>query len=79
MWKNDQRQRKWYKQIGIYINLKGGDTVAINTSLVTHDPMVIDRLLAEIGDLYYRAIMSGHFDVDKYKKDHEADVAKNET
>ncbi len=53
--------------------------MAINTSLVTHDPRVIDRLLAEIGDLYYRAIMSGHFDVDKYKKDHEADVAKNET
>ena len=53
--------------------------MAINTSLVTHDPRVIDRLLAEIGDLYYRAIMSGHFDVDKYIKDHEADVAKNET
>ena len=43
--------------------------VAADFRYATHDQAEIDRILKRVGEIYYRAIIGGRFDVEGYERE----------
>ena len=52
--------------------------VAADFRYATHDQAEIDRILKRVGEIYYRAIVEGRFDVEGYERE-QAEKRKNES
>lgn len=43
--------------------------MAADFRYATHDQAEIDRILKRVGEIYYRAIIGGRFDVEGYERE----------
>ena len=50
--------------------------VAADFRYATHDQAEIDRILKRVGEIYYRAIIGGRFDVEGYEREQAEKKAK---
>ena len=49
--------------------------MAADFRYATHDQAEIDRILKRVGEIYYRAIIGGRFDVEGYEREQAAKKA----